>query len=163
VKFTLTKDYSATDIGHFRAFVDLHLKEVKHEILAIWFGSTDKSARFRDDTDKLDGYGSQSGIGAGIAGGQWEKQIRLNETTPDEEAENSLNSWVPVGWSNGCGQETVRTIVIKYSHDSGLVRIRPRLALRDLDGCFFLPVVNRSLAEKVQSIQVFANGYELAS
>jgi hypothetical protein len=43
-----------------------------------------------------------------------------------------------------------------------LIRFRPRLQLRDLDNCMFMPVLNKSLSEKLDSIQVFANGYKLA-
>lgn len=163
VKFTLTDDYPSNDIGHFRAFVSLHLKETKHEVFAIWFGSTDKSARFRDDISELNDYGSEPGIGAGIAGGQWEKRVRIDENTSEEEVEKSFNTWIPAGYSDERGRKTVQSIVVRYSHDPGLVRFGPRITLRDLNESFFLPVVNKSLAEKIKSIQVFANGYELAN
>ena len=46
--------------------------------------------------------------------------------------------------------------------DDPLIRFRPRLELRDLDDCSFRPILNRSSAEKLSSIEVFANGYKLA-
>lgn len=163
VRFTLKEEYLAADIGHFRAFVNLHLKEIKHGIVAVWFGSTDKSARFRDDFDEKGSYGTEPGIGAGIAGGQWEKRLPLDESATEEDSVQVLNAWQPAGWSDGVGQNSVRSIIIKYTHDTDLIRTMPRLALRDLDSSFFLPFLNGSLAKKVQSIQLFANGYELAN
>jgi hypothetical protein len=58
--------------------------------------------------------------------------------------------------------DPVRSIGACYSHDDPVIRFRPRLQLRDLDNCMFMPVLNRSLAEKLHSIQVFANDYKLA-
>lgn len=49
---------------------------------------------------------------------------------------------------------------ITYSKDS-FVRFFPVFSVRDLDDAMFLPFVNKSLAEKVKAIHVFANGYKL--
>ena len=46
--------------------------------------------------------------------------------------------------------------------DDPLIRFWPLLELRDLDDCSFMPILNRSLAEKLSSIEVFANCYKLA-
>jgi hypothetical protein len=74
VRFRLKQSYPATDIGHFRAFVSLYLRAITHEILALWFGSTDKADRFRDDIEQKR---DRAGIANGIATGQWEKHVRL--------------------------------------------------------------------------------------
>ncbi len=49
--FELDRAYSADDIGHFRAFCYMHLKEPKYEIFEVLFGSSDKSNRMRDRSD----------------------------------------------------------------------------------------------------------------
>ena len=45
VVFQLKKSYPADEIGHFRAFVNIGLRAIKHNIFMIWFGSSDKSDR----------------------------------------------------------------------------------------------------------------------
>jgi hypothetical protein len=41
--FELDRKYSANEIGHFRAFCRMYLKEIKHDILGVLFGASDKS------------------------------------------------------------------------------------------------------------------------
>ena len=170
VRFQLKETYPADEIGHFRAFVSVHLRAIKHDILAIWFGSSDKSYRFRTDaSDEL--RNEQAGIAHGIASGQWESHFKLSPLGENEAQVDSRESdenvagdpnLVLVGSGSSIGMDPVSTIFVRYSHDDPLIRFRPRLELRDLDGCMFLPVLNRSLAEKLQSVEVFANGYKLA-
>jgi len=170
VRFQLKETYPAAEIGHFRAFVSVYLRAIKHDILAIWFGVSDKSDRFRTDISDAS-KDLRAGIAHGIARGQWERHVKLSppsetdaqaaseETDGDADDDRDL---VAVGSGSGIGMDPVSTIIAHYSHDDVLIRFRPRLELRDLDGCMFMPVLNRSLAEKVQAIEVFANGYKLA-
>lgn len=178
VRFRLKQSYPATGIGHFRAFVSLYLRAITHEILALWFGSTDKADRFRDDVEQKR---DRAGIANGIATGQWEKHVRLPRPVEkdDEEvdrteapadagsadkngAEDSERDLVSVGGGSSIGMDPVPSITVHYAHDDPLIRFRPRLQLRDLDDCMFMPVVNLSLAEKIDVIEVVANGYKLA-
>ncbi len=176
VRFQLKKSYSADEIGHFRAFVHITLRAVKHDILMIWFGSSDKSNRFRDDTKAIE-KNEPVGIAHGIGSGQWEWQVILptpgyaenedenasgsaaNDVNEKDDEERAL---VLVGTGCSVGVDPVPSIAVHYSHDDPLIRFRPRLQLRDLKDCVFMPVLNRSLADKLHSIQVFANGYKLA-
>ncbi|MGD0106951.1 MAG: hypothetical protein ABSC06_23370 [Rhodopila sp.] len=175
VRFQLKKSYPAAEIGHFRAFVSLHLRAIKHDILEIWFGVTDKSNRFGNDVPETWRNGERAGIAHGIAGGQWEKHVKLpaEDAAQDEPAAgpepgeheqdaDDDRDMVQVGAGSSIGMDPVLTIVAQYSHDDPFIRFRPRLELRDLDDCMFMPVLNRSLAEKLHSIEVFANGYKLA-
>ncbi|WNZ54069.1 hypothetical protein QT397_02145 (plasmid) [Microbulbifer sp. MKSA007] len=170
VRFVLKQDYRATDIGHFRAFSLLSLRAIKHDIMTLWFGSTDKSSRYRENAEKLSKRGVEPGIGAGISGGQWEQHFRLNGATfidapaqsNDKEDGEETDKFIQVGSSGGIGMDPVRAIMTHYRHDGSMIRIKPRLLLRDLDECSFMPVLNRSLAEKLHSFQIFANGYKLA-
>ena len=169
VRYRLKKSYPASEIGHFRAFVDVGLRAIKHDIFMIWFGSSDKSLRFRSDIQS-DGSKEKAGIANGISSGQWESHISLSASTAAEEpttaaqdeVENEKRELVQVGSGSGVGIDPVPFITVHYSHDDALIRFRPRLQLRDLDDCMFMPVLNQSLAEKLYSIEVFANGYKLA-
>jgi hypothetical protein len=174
IRFQLKESYSAAEVGHFRAFVDLWLRALKHDIFMILFGSSDKSNRFRDDL-KDDLKNQPAGIAHGIGSGQWEEHVKLPQPGgPNEESKPDLgpgttdqevrddHDLVYVGSGSSIGMDPVPAITIHYTHDDTLIRFQPRLDLRDLDDCMFLPFLNQSLAEKLQSIEVFANGYKLA-
>lgn len=168
-RFTLKENYPANVIGHLRAFVYLHLREVKHDIFCIWFGTSDRADRFRDNSK----HDMQEGIAAGRSTGQWEQHITLragkakrakqSDTADSQKIDTEeKRRFDSVGWSSGVGMDQVPFILAEYGHDDSLIRFRPRLALRDLDDCSFLPFLNASLAVKLHSFQVFANGYKLA-
>lgn len=173
VCFHLKRPYAADEINHFRAFVTLQLRAVKHDILSIWFGSSDKPYRFHDK-EKPEMTDGQPGIGRGTSNGQWETHLRVRykvqgaldqdggaSTVPEtSESVDTETVFVGAGWSIGI--DPVSRIVATYGHDDPLIRFRPRLTLRDLDECMFMPMLNLSLAEKLHSIEVFANGYKLA-
>lgn len=161
VRFVLKEDYAAADIGHFRAFVHIALRALKHDILTIWFGSTDLPGRFDPE------YGPhwrryQPGIANGIASGQWEHQVRFPSDGASEEGDDEPGDRLTyVGGGSAVGVSSASAITARYSHDDPLFRFRPRLSLRDLDDCMMLPFLNLSLAGKLERIQVFANGYKL--
>jgi hypothetical protein len=150
LEFELDREYSADEIGHFRAFCYMHLKEPKLKIFRIVFGSTDKSQRMRTDGQISP---QPSGIKHGIAGGQWESRLPEKKDKPRE--------YQNVGSSSSIGMDPVRAIFLKYDHDQSLLRYQPRISLRDIDQAMFLPMLNKSLAEKVISISLYANGYLL--
>ena len=79
------------------------------------------------------------------------------ENEPDGEKEK----FVSTGGGSGIGAKEIDIVRINYSHDSGFMRLRPRLTLKDLDGAWVMPILNRSLAEKVSAIHIFSNGYKL--
>lgn len=170
-RFILKDSYSANTIGHLRAFVYLTLREIKHNILGIWVGTSDRADRFRNDIQQ----DMKPGIAHGRSSGQWEYHVQLPiENAGDEEdtdehrtgiceaKEEEEKPFTPVGYSSSVGMDPVPVVIVTYSHNSPLIRFQPRLVLRDLDDCAFLPFLNASLAEKVHSFQVFANGYKLA-
>jgi hypothetical protein len=165
IHFELDRAYSADEIGHFRSFCHLFLREIKHNIMMVLFGSTDRAGRF--DPDDREYFAAQRpGIRHGIAGGQWEEHVHLSEeeTQKDEHTsgeEDNRPTYVQVGSSSSIGRNEVKFVSAQYSHDDTLIRFRPRLCLKDLDGAGWMPVVNASLAEKIVAIHVFANGYKL--
>ena len=99
LRFELDKSYPAEEIGHFRAFCILHLKEPKLDIFGVLFGSSDKSMRMRSDTSSPP---QASGIKHGISGGQWEQHINLKAGTDPESSEEdrALRKYEQVGSSS---------------------------------------------------------------
>lgn len=47
--FELDREYLASEIGHFRAFCLLNLKEIKYDIFGVVFGSSDRADRMSPD------------------------------------------------------------------------------------------------------------------
>ena len=158
ISFELDKKYDAKDIDHFRLFCHLTLKEPKHNILSILFGSSDKSTRMRNDTN-MNFREEEPGIKHGIGSGQWEHHIGKNEEEQND-CEEGDEKWTQVGSSSSIGKDEVEFLTIFYS-TSSLIRIPPVICLRDLEEAMFIPFANRSLAEKVKSIHVYSNGYKL--
>ena len=157
LSFELDKKYKAEEIGHFRVFCYLTLKEPKHNVLSILFGSSDKSNRMREE---LAAHFTEqtSGIKHGIGSGQWEQRIDINKVNEAESEQDK--KWTSIGAGASIGRSEVEFLPITYSKYS-FIRFFPVFSVRDLDGAMFLPFINKSLAEKVKTIHVFANGYKL--
>ena len=173
-RFVLKRPYLAGEIGHFRTFVFLTLREFRSDMAILWFGASDRSDRFRDDIGG-DRCASKSGVGNGISGGQWEQHLSRSaawaaedaereedlESTNAKVAEAERRSYEQTSWMSGRGEDPVQTLFANYRHGHSRADKRPVLTLRELDHGMFLPFVNGSLADKIHSIQIFANGYKL--
>lgn len=159
IGFELDRIYPADEIGHFRAFCSMYLKEPKHQILSVMFGSSDKSERMRNDKLKKPSE-EQPGIRYGISGGQWERHLVKPNDTANDLSKDSLEKHHQVGSSSSAGIEEVKFVRIEYSCDS-FIRFSPRLNLKDIDESMFLPMLNATLAEKIKCIHIFANEYKL--
>ncbi len=151
----LNQKYTAEDIGHFRLFCSLYLKEPKNKILSILFGRTDRSNRMREDI-AADFTEQKSGIKYGIGGGQWEQIIDIEDEDQDYEEEK----YTKVGSSSSIGMDYVEFIPIQYSKDS-LIRNPDGLTLRDIDEAMLFPFCNKTLAEKIKAIHIYSNGYKI--
>ena len=158
VVLELRESYPAEQIGHFRAFCSLYLKEVRHGIESILFGSTDKQDRLTTGISSTE----KGGIKHGISGGQWEKRIDLDrrdlgeQGTKDEDGSELISTCS----SLEIGVDPVPRIAIRYNNDN-FIRFEPHLSLRELDEAMFLPILNESLAEKVRGIHLFGGGYKI--
>jgi len=157
VAFELDRVYEAEEIGHFRAFCSLYLKEPKLKVLSILFGSADKADRMRADL-AAEKRNLQPGIKAGIGSGQWEHYFDPSETELPDFGEDE--KYKQVGSSSAIGLNQVQFISITYSK-GGFIRFEPVFALRDFDEAMFLPLLNESLARKLKAVHVFANEYKL--
>lgn len=157
LSFELDAKYSAEEIGHFRLFCSMYLKEPKHNILSILFGSSDKSNRMRTD---LDFTAQPAGIKHGIGTGQWEQYINLEATQEMTDDADDDEKYTSAGSGSRIGMSEVEFLSISYDK-GGFIRFLPYVTLRDLDDAMFLPFVSKSLAEKIKAIHVYANGYKL--
>jgi hypothetical protein len=163
VQFKLDREYAATEIGHFRAFCSIYLREPKLGILGLLIGMTDKANRFRTDI-KQERY-ERPGIASGVASGQWKVAwSSISEQGDSSESEDDGNNdsekYLPIGCGSAVGMQTVKHLVVSYSTNS-FIRFEPVLSLMDFDECMLMPILNKSLAEKLEGIRIFANGYML--
>jgi hypothetical protein len=167
VHFELDREYSAEEIGHFRCFCSAYLREPKYGILGLLFGSSDLSQRFQNNETRE--RVQRPGIAHGISGIAWEEHIDLPEElggggasakTQDDQEDNPIRR-VPAKISSSVGMDVIRTVSATYSHDDPLFRFRPRLRLRDIDELGWLCMLNKSLADKVVGIHIYANQYKL--
>lgn len=162
LRFELDRTYAAEEIGHFRAFCYMHLKEPKLRIFDIFFGSTDKSTRMYPPEHRRSD--EPSGIKHGISSGQWESYITWDTDigSPMPKAGGKeLEKFTPVGNGSAIGLDPVSFVMATYRHDDSFIRLFPRISLRDINECWIMPVLNQSLAERIKAIHVYANGYKL--
>ena len=147
VTLQLDREYQAAEIGHFRCFCSLSLREPKNDILMIKFGRADRVDRC-DAKSVADLDSSPSGIGAGIMGIEVERKIN-RAGIGGEEQPNEKSSFTDevIGSSKSMGQEAVKVIGADFGYDT-LFRLRPYLRLSDLDGCMLALFVNRSLLRR---------------
>ncbi|MGL4231544.1 MAG: hypothetical protein ACRCWJ_09265 [Casimicrobium sp.] len=159
VVFELDREYSGDEIGHFRAFNLIYLKEAKLDIFSILFGSTDKADRFSQDRSRA--LDLRSGIKFGVSGGQWEQMLsRRRRASKSSCVDDDVEKYNLSASHSSIGMETVRTLSTRYSKDS-LIRFNPVLNLRDLDHAMFLPMMSRKLSRLIKTIHVVGNGYKL--
>lgn len=163
VHFELDQIYAGRDIGHFRAFVRMYLREPKHKIFQILFGSADRQTRFRVNGA---GFANESpGIDNGVSGGAWEQHLDFEtegaEVAAEEADAASSEKWTQVYGSSSVGIQELSTVIIGYDHDSGLIRYQPRLKLKDLEDAGWVVLLDSRLSEKLSAIHIYANGYKL--
>jgi len=101
----------------------------------------------------------EPGIKHGISGGQWEQRIDLSEADHDDNEEEQ-EKFTCVGSSSSVGREELEFLSIAYSKDA-LIRLEPAPTLKDLDDSMFIFFCSKSLAEKVQAVHLYSNGYKL--
>lgn len=159
VALELDKVYEAEEIGHFRAFFSVYLKEPKLNVLSILFGSSDRADRFTSDIRQAE-QSEPRGIKFGKCGGQWEQLVDLSEVENAIDDDEFPEKFQQAGSSSSIGEDRITFVSAAYSKSS-FIRLRPVLSLRDFDDCVVLSMVNVSLAKKVKTIHIISNGYKL--
>lgn len=166
-RFVLKKPYAASEIGHFRAFVFLTLREYRPDMWILWFGSSNGADRFRSDLEDRSERSSD-----GVGSGQWERYLPPNPpenkdvdasimSDEDRQRMEERYGYVQTSWTSGRTRDPISVLIATYRHADTDRGDRPLLSMRDLDDGMFLPFVNASLANKIHSIQIFADGYKL--
>ena len=150
VTFELNREYSAREIGHFRAFMILHFKEATAGAFSLAFGSTDNNGRRDAATPEQLATSPETGIRAGICGRQWE--------IPRDDADVKYHR---TGSFTGVGLDRVECLSINYRQDE-FVRSKRGIQLRDLNESPFVFWMSQTLAEKIKTIHIYANEYKLA-
>jgi len=154
----LDKIYSAEEIGHFRLFCMVLLKEPIQKILSILFGSSDKSNRMSISSTPF--TEQKVGIKHGISTGQWESYLDLENLDSEEDTDVEDEKYESVGTGSSIGIVELQYLSISYSKDH-FIRIYPNLKLRDIDDAMVLPIMNKSLACKIKRIHINSNGYRI--
>ncbi len=159
ISLELDRTYTARELGHFRAFCSTIMLEPISGIQNLLFGEADNSSRIKiskkQGAEKLvQEYGSQCGM-------QWNTAIfeRPSKRTPPKKKSNE--QYCLTGSHSGYREEESKFIYLKYQH-SGFLRTEPvPIKLKHLDDCMFIFMTNKSLAEKISCIRVYANCYKL--
>lgn len=160
----LNREYSGTEIGHFRAFVFMQLKAPIDGILNLYFGATDNASRPNAKTEE-DLAKGLSGIANGTCGGLWVQEIRESsseenvESQGDEEDDES-GPFTQVSGFSSVGSHAVKKIVVPYNNDP-YIRLKSGPRLIDIDEAMFVFCLNSSLAKKLRAFKLFANEYQL--
>jgi len=158
VSVQLDRKYTAEEIGYFRIFCSLFLKEKKAGKVAILFGSSDKSSRMRLDAGS-DFTIQQPGIRHGISRGQWDWKIETSKEENVNEKEIG-ERYECTGVASSMGLEEVEFLYMRYDNNP-LIRLWPGLALKDVDDSMFILFSNRTLSQKIRAIHIYSNGYKL--
>ncbi|MGC1648181.1 MAG: hypothetical protein WA741_20355 [Candidatus Sulfotelmatobacter sp.] len=155
----LDREYSASEIGHFRAFCSLDLVEPRDRVVGLLFGSTDDPKRVNaKEVNELNL--AEGGVARGICGRQWKEMLRDDADMPDPFTKT--HEFLAAAGSFGAvGMRTVQRLVIRFDGFTDFMRIPPYLLLRDIDDANFALFLNRSLADKLATVCVYANEYEL--
>lgn len=164
VRFILNRTYSGDEIGHFRAFVSFFFPKMKHGIVDVLFGSSDNSVRFQPHPPQH--RPDPPGITHGISSMRWESHLKVDGdlADADDDTESDYQKHTPRGWGSGVGEKEVKQIVISYNHtDTFDFQFLPRLNLEDIQGAWIMPKLNASLADKLEAIEIWADGYVLMS
>jgi hypothetical protein len=163
VAFELDREYTGEEIGHFRAFCLVYLKEPKLNILSVLFGATDKADRFNNVPSSKRQLDLRPGMKFGIGAAQWEQRVTPSWETGGSSADapgDMPEKYARVGTSAGVGMNVVRFLPIQY-YTNSFIRFEPVLSLRDFNDCMLMPILNLSFAKRVQAVHIISNGYKL--
>lgn len=156
----LDREYRGSEVGHFRAFCSLELVEPKDGVVGLLFGSTDNPDRVNASVpNELNP--ANGGIDRGRCGRQWKEKLKEGADVPDPFTKTQ-EFLAPAGSFTSVGMETVPRLAIQFNGHTDFIRIAPYLVLRDIDDASFALFLNRSLADKLAAVHVYANEYELA-
>ena len=152
VGYKLKKEYLSEEIGHFRIvseflFVEPHDFEDNKYAMGLTLYRTDNPNRYRNE-DSI----SQPGFKYGLSGCTTFRLVSDSEN--NEEKEFMVNSFSSIGY------EKLNYLSMDYSNGD-LVRFPPILKIQNFDKGHFIPIISENLCDKIETIEVFINGYVL--
>ena len=153
VGYKLKREYKSEEIEHFRivsefVFVDALDFEDNKYVMGLNLFRADNPNRYRKEKEA-----TTPGFKYGLSGCT---TLRLvNETGTLNEREFMINS------SSSMGYEKLNYIGMDYANGE-LVRFPPVIRINNLDKSHFIPMISENLCDKIDSIEVYANGYILA-
>jgi hypothetical protein len=147
----LDREYTAKEIGHFRAFCSLHFIERKNNTMFLLFGCTDNLNRKIDKHKEI----KKEEYCEGIIGGQWKKEFIEGESESEHDEKYKLDM------SFSRIFEEKRTALGLEYRQSDFIRLPPYFLLRDFNDASFVLMTNEKLAYKIKSISIYADGYKL--
>ena len=153
VLLKLKREYKAEEIGHFRIVIFLSIPSLKKiddntDVVKIVLCQTDNSSRLGNDFNK-----SKSGIDKGISG--YDGFGVYNNTLKDKNFR-----YFQMSTSSGIGLESVRSFYLDYSPNA-ILRIPPEFKIADFDKAFFMSCISENLCDKIDSLHIFMNSYEV--
>lgn len=151
----LDRSHTGKELGHFRAFCMLTLKEPKLRTLSLLFGCADVASRFAKPQVPTRAP-ERAGVEHSVGAGQWVQHFPSEDEQPSQDEER----YTQVGSSSAIGIDQTSAVRVSYECDS-FIRFKPQHSLRDFDDCIFLPIVSAKLAQHIKRLRVFANGYLL--
>jgi hypothetical protein len=165
IRLELDREYDGTEIGHFRFFVGLTLRQLPEGLFMVTFGETDRAGRGEAKSIE-DVAAMPPGIIHGVMGARWDRRLPQQGAADSSlaEAEQEGSQHIPdnrIGGHRGMGQKKVRFLNAEFGYGGGMFLLGPYLSLSDLDGCTFALFLNRSLANKLKVIHVYGNEYKL--
>ena len=152
VGYKFNKEYHSDEIGHFRIiseflFVDPHEFEDDKYAMGLTLYRTDNPNRFRDEKTIF-----KSGFKYGLSGCTTFRFV--SDLQNNDEKEFMVNSFSSIGY------EKLNFIGMDYSNGD-LIRFPPILKIQNFDKAHFIPIISENLCDKIDSIEVYINGYTI--
>ena len=150
----LDGDYSSEEIGHFRVAFMISIPTPKQldkniDIVKFLLCLSDNSSRNKKEFDP-----SLVGIKNGFSGyngfGVFDKKIK----------EKNKFRYYQMSTTSSIGYEHINSFYLNYSPNA-LLRFPPEFKITDFDTSFVMPCISENLCDKIQSIDFFANSYQI--
>jgi hypothetical protein len=165
VSLQLDREYAGSEIGHFRAFAYFQYATPIERVFSILFGAADNTAR-NDAKSEDDLAGTRFGMLHSIAGAQWEQRLPemvsgQAESSSPMTGEEYKKLYTKVGSSSSVGRDSTKAIGLSFSK-GGFIRFDTGPRLIDLNQSHYVIFMNKALAEKIETMRLFANDYKVA-
>lgn len=150
IKVNLDREYTSAEIGHFRIFCNLYLSHNDFGIERIEAGITDKEWSKNDQSVRRD---------INISG--W-LENGISDITSLFYNSKSKRKCDIISNGSSIGQASVTTFILAINIWEPFIKLHHRLMLSNLDESHYIFTMNKSVAQKIKNIEVYASGYLIA-